>query len=170
MIPPKFIDVLREIHSRLNDGAVTWVVAGSLNLALQGVPVEVHDIDIAADAAGAYEIARRFARFVMRPVVFSSADSIRSHFGALAIDGVEVEIIGDFQHRRADGTWDAPVDLALHRRFVEVERMRVPVLSLEYARWSYLLMGRSMTADLVAARLAGGQDASAGATTNEGEQ
>ena len=142
MIDPRHLAVLRTIASRLDNSDVNWVVTGSLGFALQGVPVDVHDIDIQTDAAGAYAIERCFAAFSVRKVTFSAAERIRSHFGALVIDGIRVEIMGDIQKRLADGTWEDPVDLSRHKRFVNVEGMRVPVLSLEYECQAYEKLGR----------------------------
>jgi hypothetical protein len=149
MTRPAHLDALRTIHDRLRGSAVNWAVTGSLGFALQGVPVEPADIDIQTDEAGAYEIERRLSEFVVRPVAFSSAERIRSHFGVLVIDGVRVEIMGDIQKRREDSTWESPVDLQRHKRNVEVEGMSVPVLSLEYEREAYLRLGRTDRAEML---------------------
>jgi hypothetical protein len=53
---------LRELHGELSSSPIRWVLTGSAGFALQGVPVAVHDLDVQTDAAGAYEIAQRFAR------------------------------------------------------------------------------------------------------------
>ena len=132
MLNPAYLRVLRKIRTRLDNADVNWVVTGSFGLALQGVPVEPHDIDIQTDEAGAYKTQRLFSEFVTRKVVFSSAERIRSHFGALMIDGIKVEIMGHVQKRLDNGSWEPPVDLERHKRFVEFEGMKVPVLSLEY--------------------------------------
>lgn len=149
MIHPTYLNVLRQIYARLNDGGVNWAITGSLGFVLQGVPVEVHDIDIQTDEAGAYEIERRFSEFIIRKVTFSSIDKIRSHFGALMIDGLKVEIMGDIQKRLADGTWEAPVDLKCHKWIIEVEGMDVPVLSLAYEYPAYLKLGRIDKAEIL---------------------
>ena len=142
MIDPRFLAVLRKVHARLASTDVNWAVTGSLGFALQGMPVEPHDIDIQSDEKGAYEIERLFSEYVSHPVALSSTEAMRSHFGALAIDGLEVEIMGDIQKRSDDGAWQEPTDLNRHKRMVDVEGMRVPVLSLEYEREAYLKMGR----------------------------
>ena len=154
-VPPQFLGVLRQIEARLRGTGVNWAVTGSLGFALQGVPVEPHDIDIQTDEAGAYAIARLFAECVTRPIAFSPAANIRSHFGALLVDGVKVEIMGDIQKRLDNGTWEKPPDLNRHRRFVEVEGMRVPVLSLEYERDAYAKMGCVEKAEMLRKWLAG---------------
>ncbi|MFQ5612691.1 MAG: nucleotidyltransferase domain-containing protein [Anaerolineae bacterium] len=151
MIAPAFLTVLRKIQAALNDGQVNWAVTGSLGFALQGVPVEPGDIDLQTDEAGAYEIERRFSEFVTRRVSFSSTARIRSHFGALRLDGIEVEIIGALQKRLGDGGWEPPVDVGRYKRTVEVEGMSIPVLSLEYEYEAYLTLGRVEKAQMLKA-------------------
>jgi len=68
MIEQVYLDVLRIIYTRLKDSGVDWVVVASLSLALQGVPVEVHDIDIKSDKTGAYEIERLLSEYVLRRI------------------------------------------------------------------------------------------------------
>lgn len=134
--------VLRKICARLDGSNVNWALTGSLSFALQGVPVEPHDIDIQTDASGAYEIERLFSEFVTRKVAFSASERIRSHFGTLLIDGITVEIMGDIEKRLEDGTWEKPPDLAAHRRIIDVHGIQVPVLSLEYECQAYAKLGR----------------------------
>ena len=149
MIDPVYLNVLRQIHARLFHTDVNWVVTGSLGFALQGVPVQPNDIDIQTDKAGAYEIERLFSDVVIRKVEFSSAERIKSHFGALQIDSIEVEIMGDIQKRGADGVWEEIVDIAHNRRMVEIDRLIVPVLSLEYEYQAYLKFGRTERANML---------------------
>lgn len=139
----RHLSVLRILCEALENTGVNWAVTGSLGLALQGVPLEPHDIDIQADEAGAYRIAALFADRVVQPMAFSAKGNIRSHFGALEIDGMRVEVMGDVQHRREDGSWEPPPDLLSIRRFVYAAGMRIPVLSLEHERDAYAKMGRA---------------------------
>lgn len=110
MIALTYLSVLRKTYTRLDDDGVSWVVTGSLGFALQGVSVEVHDIDIQADKEGAYEIERRLSEFVSTKVALSSTERIRSDFGTLMIDGIKVEIMGDIQKRLEDGSWEDAVE------------------------------------------------------------
>src|SRR5689334_5381304 len=130
MIEQRYLDVLRIVVRRLTGEALAWAVTGSCGFALQGLDLAVHDIDLQTDGPGAYAIERDFAERSVRKVAFSAAERIRSHFGALEIDGVKIEIMGDLQKRLADGIWEPPVDVARHRRWVKTGNMRIPVLSL----------------------------------------
>ncbi|USG99542.1 hypothetical protein K1720_08495 [Thermococcus argininiproducens] len=141
MIPQTHLKVLCKLYERLNDSSVNWALTGSTSFALQGVPVEPHDIDIQTDKEGAYEIERIFSEFVIEPVRFRESERIRSHFGALIIDGIKVEIMGDIQ-KKVNDEWEPPVDINKYKRFVKVEGMKIPVLDLEYEYQAYLKLGR----------------------------
>src|SRR5437763_13648916 len=149
MMNPSSLNVLRKIYTRLVTTNVNWVVTGSFSFALQGIELEPHDIDLQTDEAGAYEIERRFSGFVIRKVAFSSSEKIRSHFGALLIEDIKVEIMGDISKRLEDGTWEEPVNLERYKRIVEVDGMQVPVLSLEYEYHAYHKVGRIEEAQLL---------------------
>ena len=60
MIEPSYLNVLRKIQARLKECQVPWVITGSLGMALQGMDIPVHDIDLQTDRSGAYEIERLF--------------------------------------------------------------------------------------------------------------
>lgn len=111
-------------------------------MALQGVEVEVHDIDIQADKAGVYKIANIFSEYVVEPVYYRASERIRSHFGMLDIDGVKIDIMGDVQKLLENQTWEDPIDVVKHRHWLNFDDLRVPVLSLEYEVDAYLKMGR----------------------------
>lgn len=149
MIPNDHLKALAVIVDRLRDRAIAWVVTGSLGMALQGVPAQVHDIDIQTDEDGAYEIERCLAAYVVKPVRYSESERIRSHFGALEVDGIKVEIMGGVQKRLNDLDWEEPVRVEDHRHWITVDRMRVPVLSLEYEYQAYLKLGRVERAEML---------------------
>jgi acetyl esterase/lipase len=154
-VDPAYLAVLAQLVWRLSDGGLRWALTGSLSHALQGLPIAVHDIDVQTDAASAYEIERRFAGQVTRPVRFAEAERIRSHYGALAIDGIAVEIMGDIETRGADGLWVTPPDLGQLRRVVGVAGLAVPVLALEHEIEAYRRLGRHERAEELSRWLAG---------------
>ena len=131
------------------DASLVWALTGSTAFALQGVPVEPHDIDVQTDVPGAYTIAARFSEAVVQPVAFSGTDRVRSHFGALEIAGLRVELMGGLQKRLPDGGWEAPVDVAALRRWITVDGLRLPVLDLAYEARAYRRLGRTERADLL---------------------
>jgi hypothetical protein len=142
MIDPRFLNVLRHIVERLRDSDIVWAVTGSLGMALQSIDILVHDIDLQTDEQGAYAIERQLAEYVVKPVHYLQSDRMRSHLGELDINGIQVEIIGAIQKRIDEQTWEEPVNVAEHWQCVELDGMRIPVLSLEYEYEAYSKMGR----------------------------
>ena len=153
MTTSQYLEVLQKILTKIKDSPINWAVTGSLGMALQGVPVEVHDIDIQTDEDGAYEIERCLAEFVVRPVRYRESERIRSHFGVLEIDGIKVEIMGALQKRVDDQLWEDPVEVERYKRWAEIGSMRVPVLSLEYEYQAYLVLGRNDKVEILRAWL-----------------
>jgi hypothetical protein len=134
---------LLRLTGRLADTDIVWALTGSLAHRLHGVPVDVDDIDIQTDETGAYSLADIFRDSVVRTVEWRPTETIRSHFGALSLHGITVEIMGALQKRLPDGSWESPVDVAAHRVFVSFEGHRVPVLTLEHEWRAYERLGRA---------------------------
>jgi len=65
MIGREHLNVLRKIYSRLQGRQLNWVITGSLGMALQGMELNVHDIDIQTYRQSAYEIEKLFAENVV---------------------------------------------------------------------------------------------------------
>jgi len=146
MIPDEHLNVLKKLYSEIHDKDINWVVTGSASFCLQGVPVSPNDIDIQTDEKGAYRIEELFRDRVIKEVEFSSTDRIRSHFGALMIHGILVELMGAVQ-KFYDGNWEDPIDIDAHKKFVHVDGMKIPVLELAYESLAYRRFGRVEMAD-----------------------
>ena len=142
-ISQPLLAVLGLIAEQLRGTSITWAVTGSCSLALQGVPVAVHDIDLRTTAKDAYTLEALFRPYQKRPVSFASTGSVQSHFGALEINGIQVEIIGDMQHRLPDGTWEPIVDMNRFKVWVALEDIELPVMSLPFLYEAYQLLGRT---------------------------
>lgn len=149
MLDPSYLRVLRKICERLGNTGINWALTGSCSFVLQGIDVEPHDIDIQTNKTGAYEIENLFSEFVTSKIVFSSAERIRSYLGALLIDGIKVEIMGNIQILGEDGVWEEPVDLNLHKQVVDIEGLKIPVLSLDYGYQLYLKLSRKEKAEML---------------------
>jgi hypothetical protein len=130
------------LQRRLSAQPIAWAITASSGLALQGLPVTPADLDIQTDAAGAYAIAALFDHAITRPIRLSHTDRVQSHFGALTLGGLTVEIMGAVQYPRPDGSWDVPIDIVPHRRWIAFETLQVPVLTLEYELMAYRMLGR----------------------------
>lgn len=149
MLSPAFVSALRVMSDRLAGTSIDWAVGASCSLALHGIDIEPHDIDIDTSAAGAYLIQEQCRDLLARPVQLVMSQQIRSHWGALVVDGVQVELIGEFQVRRGDGSWTLPPDVRQLRRWVTLGDLRLPVMPLPYVRDAYRLLGKTDKAALI---------------------
>ena len=142
MIEARYLAALHKIYSRLKDCKAIWVITGSFGMALQGMDIDVHDIDIQTDRPGVFEIESKFPENMIEPVRYAESERIRSYLGKLEIEGIQVEIMGDLQKRFDENGWEEPVRVEPYRRWVSLDGMQIPVLSLEYEYQAYLKLGR----------------------------
>lgn len=141
--------LLTLLARRLSEPPLVWAITAGVSLALQGLPLQPSDLDLQCDADAAYAIEARLAEFVTRPVQWRESERIRSHFGALAIGGIRVEIMGGVEHRLPDGSWHAAPGTAGITRWVEHQGLRLPVTDLAYEAAAYALLGREEKARLI---------------------
>ena len=148
-LDPRFVAVLHHLCGALDDSSLRWALTGSVGMALQGMPYAPHDVDVQSDLAGAYEIERRLAEYVVRPLALKESTGLRSHLGRLEIEDLQVEIIGSIQRPGASG-W-VETDIAPVTHYVLFDGMRVPVLALRHEAIAYAAMGRPEKADALRA-------------------
>jgi len=153
MIQATYIDVLKRICPLLSNLDRPWAITGSMGMALQGVDIDVHDIDIQTDSTGAYLIQDQLADHVVSKVRYRKASNIRSHYGKFRINGIDIEVMGDIEKLQPDGQWTDPPDLLQIIRRVKVGALQIPVLDLEYEKRAYSIMGRDETVAKIEAAL-----------------
>lgn len=153
MLPELHLKVLKKVYARLDPLNINWVVTGSTGLALWGIPLVPHDLDLQSDELGAYRMEQCLQQYVVKPMQFSSNGALASHLGTLLIDGLPVEIMGDLK-KLVGVVWEGPVDLERHKRYISYHGMRLPLLDLAYEYEAYLKMGRLEKAALIKGRLA----------------
>ena len=130
------------LYTRLKDTEICWAITGSMGMAIQGMDLEINDIDLQSDREGAYEIQNLFPEYVTERVQLLERDITRSHFGRMDIMGVRVELMGDMAHRDAGQGWGDPPDLSCLIHWVEFEDMKLPVMDLEHEYTAYQRLGR----------------------------
>ncbi len=149
MINKNCQEVLRKILSQLKNHKINWMVIGGANLALQGIPTEIHDIDILTDKNGAYKIEKIFKEYITKKISYSSTDKIRSYFGVLKIMGVRVEIMGNVK-KYINNKWETKsIDLDASKKTIKFQNMKLPVFSLECELTEYKKMKRYKKAKII---------------------
>lgn len=149
MIDQKFIDALQIIHDRLEGSKIQWAITGSLGMALRGMALDIHDIDIQTDRQDAYEFEKLFPEYVVTPVYGRASEKIRSHFGILQIGEIKVEIMGGMQKLLPDQSWEKPIKVREKCDWVKSEGMVLPVMTLAHEYQAYLTMGREEKAEKI---------------------
>jgi hypothetical protein len=148
-IPGRHLDVLEILVENVS-GA--WAVTGSTGMALQGIDLEVNDLDIQSNG----QITDRLAELlrskgqVLEALRHVESERMSSRLGSYELMDVKVEVIGDVR-KKIDGTWEETVDVTKNLKDVRVESrdISVPVLRLEYEGQAYRKMGREKRADAV---------------------
>jgi hypothetical protein len=57
--------------------------------------------------------------------------------------------MGGVQKLLPNGSWEPPIDIQPHRKFIKLKGMTIPVLSLKYEESAYRKLGRIKRADLL---------------------
>ena len=137
------------ICDNLKQYDLLWALTGSTNFNLQGINININDIDVQTDKKSAYRFEKIFNKHIIKPVKYSSTDKIRSHFGIFNIKGVKVEVMGDIQKRLPNGEWEKKKDLNNFIEFLDLGGYKIPVLNLKYEEKAYRILGRIEKADLI---------------------
>jgi hypothetical protein len=136
LVSQYLMQTLKLLCKSLETCDVRWVLAGSLSLALQGVNVEPHDIDLLTDRQGAFRINAMLKKYEKKKVDYSETEKVSSFLGVFEIQGVKVEVMGDYRERQ--GTkWVSLSKRLAKPKIIEVDGMRIPVSPLEDQLVSY---------------------------------
>lgn len=111
-------------------------MAGSLSLALQGVDVEPHDIDLLTDRQGAFRINAILKKYEKKKVDYSETEKVSSLLGVFEIQGVKVEVMGDYREKQGI-EWVSLSKRLANPKIIEVDGIRIPVSPLDDQLVSY---------------------------------
>ncbi len=138
----EIIKVLKKVYKTLEKENIFWILSGSVSLAIQGVDVEPKsDIDILTDEKGSKEIYILLKEYCIQEPLYSSTNKYRSYFGIYMIDGIQVEVMGDFQYKLKDGNWSKNNHLHSINK-IRYEEMNLPVLEVSQELQEYENLGR----------------------------
>jgi hypothetical protein len=136
---PLWRTVLASIARKLNAESIPFKVVGSASVALHGIPLVAHDLDIDMDRESVYRFQQLYAGRAIKPVSFSESATYRSHFGRFDFNGVQVEVMSDLQWREGNGWRRVSDDTEV---IVDVEGTAVRVPWLEEETLAYIRRGR----------------------------
>ncbi len=138
----EIIEALKKVYDKLIETNILWVLSGSVSLAIQGVDVEPrNDIDILTDESGSEKIYLLLKDFCTKKPEYSSTDKYCSYFSIYEVDGINVEVMGDFQYKLKNGEWSVKNHLHEIKEF-EYEKMKIPVLEISQELQEYKNLNR----------------------------
>ena len=120
-----------------------YAIRGTASLVLQGLDMNVDDIDILCNAKTALSANLKLSEYLVEEVAFKESPKFKSYFGKFLIDGVKVEIMGDWQIFNDKKGWSklytADAEDITH---VKVDDLEIPVTKIELELEVFALMGR----------------------------
>ena len=120
-----------------------WALTCGTALALHGLPYAPHDLDFFAGRNDAYRLTAELHDCdVVFPLAWRASGVFASHFGRYLIDGIEIDVVGDFSVLNQGHTyvWDTAHPCWDRLRVMIVSGLSVPVFSLEDLLVTYLAL------------------------------
>lgn len=136
---PRWRAILHRVARTLSETNIDYRLVGSAALALHGVDVPVHDLDLEMAKEDAQRLLAQFKAHIVLPLAWREAEHIRSHYGRLEIDGVGIDVMAGLE-RRVRGHW-VPA-LCTSGTTVELDGTRICLVALEEETLSQMRRGR----------------------------
>jgi HD superfamily phosphodiesterase len=98
---------LKKFADTLTGAEVKYFIIGSSGLKIRGLDVGNTGIDIITSKKGVEIIENNFKDFIQSPVSYVNNDRYRTWFGKFAVNGFDVEVMGDLEMNK-EGKWTKP--------------------------------------------------------------
>jgi hypothetical protein len=96
---------LKLFYDKVNDQKIFWILSGSTSLFIQRVDIIPNDIDIVTNKDGVDSIDKILSDYCIQKPNYSSTKEYRSYYGKYLLNGIKVDLVGEFQYKKKDGTW-----------------------------------------------------------------
>ena len=137
----QLIQTVKIIDEKLQNAA--YAIRGTAGLVLQGLDMNVDDIDILCDAKTALNANLKLSEYLVEKVAFKESPKFKSYFGKFLINGVKVEIMGDWQIFNDKKGWSKTYDAnAKNITYVKLNNLEIPITKIELELEVFALMGR----------------------------
>jgi hypothetical protein len=134
-----FVNALEILVNKL--GNIQYCVRGTASLVLQGIDMNVDDIDVLCDEKTALLVNDLLKEYLVEVISYKESDKFKSYFGKFNIDGVLVEFMGHWQIKDKYGNWSKVYDGSVYNT-VSVNDFVVKVTKIEDELTMFLAMGR----------------------------
>jgi hypothetical protein len=126
----ELMDLLKVVIKKLNGADFSWRLEGSANLLIQGVLVEVRDLDITTNKEGLDVFRRLLKEFILKDFF---SEKTNGQVILCEINGFEVEI---------NAYGDRPLEMLDRKKIIKWKGLDVPILPLQFALEYYKLIKR----------------------------
>lgn len=117
-----------------------YAIRGTTSLVLQGIDMNVTDIDIVCNKETALACNDIFQKFLVDKIKYSESKQFKSYFGKIEYEGVQIEIMGNWMIN-SKGRWSEPFDGSKYTE-VEIEEIKVKVTTIDSELEMFTQMGR----------------------------
>jgi len=133
--------VLKIFYDQVSDKEIFWILSGSTSLYIQGVDILANDIDIITDEKGVKSLDKILSEYCIQKPEYSSTEEYCSYYGQYIINGVKIDLVGNFQYKMKDGSWS---ELRPKKKYFEKEYngMSLLLLPLEVELKEYEELGK----------------------------
>jgi len=137
--PQNFKNVIKLLSDKLS--GYKYAIRGTSSLVMQGVDMNVDDIDIVCDEKCSKVVNDILKEYLVNEVKYSESPKFKSYFGKFVIDGISVEIMGNWQILDTKRDWSKVYD-GSGRIEVEYEGRKVYVTPIDLELEFFAKMGR----------------------------
>lgn len=137
--PKNFEEVILLLAEKLGD--FQYAFRGTASLVLQGIQMNIEDIDIVGDKKMALACNDLLAKYSVEEVTFEESSKFKSYFGKFKVEGIRVEIMGEWQIKNTKGKWSEPFN-ASERKSILLDGKEIYVTSVEEELIVFAKMGR----------------------------
>jgi len=157
LLPEPIRTALIRLVPILNATGAAWALGGSCCLALHGVKLTPHDIDIITDETGAHRIgaALRSIAEERQAVAWSESQQIRSHRGIYRLGEIEIDVVGAGELRQEED-WippRPPAEWKTETLTLPGSEVAVTAFTLEHEHDAYRRLRREDKVRLIEERL-----------------
>jgi len=118
-----------------------YAIRGTASLILQGIEMNVDDIDIICNEYAALKCNELFKEYTIEQVKYSESSKFKSYFGKFLIENINLEIMGDWQIKKTNGEWSRVYDGEGHT-IIEIDNIQIPVTTVQQELGMFAEMGR----------------------------
>jgi ABC-2 type transport system ATP-binding protein len=151
-LPESHANALKILLDLIPPDKYGWTLTGSANLRLQGIELDVHDLDVECNLEDIRKIEKALSGYIKTPLRVWETEKTRSLDGKCEIEGVEIELIAGLEIMNPEGIWMSYKKQS-HKTWLEWQGLQVPVIPLYEEAVYYHERGREEKARLIEGRM-----------------